>query len=110
VNLGLYPLVLVVEGFPFLDQHQAGCLLLSVRLGVLMVRLKVLLVTVDVAVVVALLAVVVVRPSVRLVVLGVERLLSRRFALGLLLPQVFLQGYLNLFGLGMLPFIVFSLM
>jgi hypothetical protein len=56
------------------------------------------------------LVVVVVRPSVRLVVLGVERLLHRRFALGLLLLEVFLQGYLNLFGLGMLPFIVFSLM
>jgi hypothetical protein len=110
VNLGLFPSALVVEGFPFLDLRQAGCLLLLVRLVVLMVRLKVLLVTVGVAVVVALLAVLVVRPSVRLVVRGVERLLPRKFALGLLLPQVFLQGYLNLFGLGMLPFIVFSLM
>jgi hypothetical protein len=59
---------------------------------------------------VVLLVVLVVRPSVRLVALGVERLLHRRFALGLFLLEVFLQGYLNLFGLGMLPFIVFSLM
>jgi hypothetical protein len=55
---------------------------------------------VAVVAVVVVLVVVVVSPLVRLVVLGVVHLLCRRFALGLLLLQVFWQGYLNLFDLG----------